>query len=136
MKRMLTPLLSVAVALVAGCGIGPHVDDYTDALVASAVASCACGGLTYSSEEECRAEFPPDGGDQACLEALFKNADGDFEGHLDCRAAAHNRAAACANAKTCTDLARLGCLTQLVDELEDCPALPAEIQRDHDECLN
>lgn len=137
MKRLLTSLVSLTVALGAGCGIGPHVDDYNDALVAAALATCTCGGLTYGSEDKCRAEYPPDSGDLACIEALFKNADADYEPHLDCRTAAGNRYVACMNSSKCTDiLGRGACVLQLADEIEDCPKFSAEVQRDHDQCLD
>lgn len=127
------PLLA---ALLAGCGNVPEAKDFNDSLVAGALASCACGGLTYGSEEQCRAEFPPDEADQACVEALFKSLDADFGPHLECRSAAQQRYAACLNGKSCTDLARVGCYTQLIDEEEDCPDFPAEVQTDLNQCLD
>lgn len=137
MKRLVMPVLSVLVAFAAGCGIGPHVDDFNEAVVAAQQATCACGGdVGYSSEEECRVERPPSAADQACVEALFKNIGGDYEAHLDCRTAAQNRFASCLSSKTCTDLARLGCAGELADDLEDCPAFPDNVQRDLNECLN
>ncbi len=135
MKRLIGLfVLSAAV----GCGIGPHVDDYLDAAAAAAAATCACDGykvLLYSSEEECLAEFPPDEAERGCVESLFKAQSADYEAHLDCRAGAANRLAACLNGKTCTDLARLECLTQYGDEEEDCADFPSELQADLDECL-
>ena len=128
-------VLSAAV----GCGIGPHVDDYVDAVAAGSVASCACEGykiLLFSSEEECRAEAPPDEAERGCVEALFKAQSADYEAHLDCRTAANQRYAACLNSKTCTDLARLECLAQLADEEEDCPDFPSDVQNDLNQCLD
>jgi hypothetical protein len=127
------PLLA---ALFAGCGNVPEAKDFNESLVASALASCGCGGLTYGSEDKCRAELPPDEGDQACVEALFKSLDADFGPHLDCRTAANQRYAACLNGKSCTDLARLGCVTQLADEEEDCPDFPTDVQNDLNQCLD
>lgn len=137
MKRLFKPLLSLLVGFALGCGIGPHVDDYNESLVAAALATCTCGGFTFGDEAKCRAEFPPNGAEQGCLEALFKNTEGDWEAHLDCRAAANNRYASCINGSSCTDLLRrLECLNQLNDELEDCPKFPSELKRDHDDCLD
>lgn len=139
MKRLHKPLLSLLVGVALGCGIGPHIDDYNESLVATALASCACGGhavLQFASEEECRAKAPPSASEQACIEALFKNVSGEFEVHLDCRTAANNRYASCLNSRTCTDLARAQCFLDWLDEIEDCPKFPAELEKDHNECLN
>jgi hypothetical protein len=136
MKRLSMPIVSVLVALAAGCGVGPHVDDFNESLVAQALAGCACGNIGYSSEEECREVAPPSAGEQACVEALFKNAEGDYEAQLDCRTAAQNRLASCLNSKSCTDLARLGCAGEAADDLNDCPDLPNDINKELFECLN
>lgn len=138
MKRLFKPLLPLLAVVAAGCGIGPHVDDYNAALVASAQATCICDGWKpqFSSEAECRAERPPSEAKQACVEALFKNIEGDYEAQLDCATAALNRAAACVNGKTCTDLARLQCPFTLAAELDDCPDLPNDVQQELNECLN
>ncbi|WP_143140334.1 hypothetical protein [Nannocystis exedens] len=130
------PIVSVLVAFAAGCGVGPHVDDFNESLVAAAVAGCACGNIGYSSEEECRAEAPPDEGEQACIEALFKNAEANYEAQLDCRTAVNNRLASCLNSKSCTDLARLGCGGEAAEDLEDCPDLPNDINQELAECRN
>ncbi|WAS92329.1 hypothetical protein [Nannocystis punicea] len=134
MKRLSMPIVSVLVALAAGCGVGPHVDDYNESLVAAAVAGCPCGHVGYSSEEECRAEAPPTAGEQACIEALFKNAEANYESQLDCRTAVNNRLASCLNSKSCTDLARLGCGLDAAEDLEDCPDLPGDIEQELLEC--
>lgn len=134
MKRLFTPVTSVLLVIAASCGIGPTVDDYNDSLVAAALAGCPCGHIGYSSEDECRAEAPPTAAEQACIEALFKNVEGDYEAHLDCRAAVNNRFASCLNAKTCTDAARLGCGLDYADEIEDCPDLPADVEQELAEC--
>jgi hypothetical protein len=138
MKRLFKPLLPLFVAVAAGCGVGPHVDDYNESLVASWHATCTCDGWKpqYSSEAECRAGRAPDAAEQACVEALFKNIDGDYEPHLDCRTAAQNRYTGCLNSKSCTDLARLGCLGDYLDEVEDCPDLPSDVDQELAECLN
>lgn len=137
MKR-LSGLFVLSAAL--GCGIGPHVNDFNDAVVAASAASCRCEGYLvlfqgYTSEEQCLAEWPPDEAEQGCVESLFKAQDVDYQDHLDCRTGALNRLASCLNGKTCTDTARLGCVTQYADEEEDCPDVPAELQQDLDECL-
>ncbi|MBZ5714566.1 hypothetical protein K7C98_35485 [Nannocystis pusilla] len=127
-------LSSVFVAVATGCGIGPEIDDFNQSAVAAAVADCPCGHIGYSSEEECRAEAPPTAAEQACVEALFKNIEGDYEPHLVCRTGANNRFANCLTSKTCSDLARLACLTDYADEVEDCPAFPADVQQELTEC--
>jgi hypothetical protein len=134
MKRLVMPVLSAFVALASGCGIGPHVDDFNESVVAAEAANCACPVGT--SVEACRAERIPTAAEQACVEALFKNIDGDYEAHLDCRTAVNNRLAACLNSRTCTDLARLGCGVDALDELEDCPKFPSDVQKELNECLN
>ncbi|MCY0993080.1 hypothetical protein OV203_38415 [Nannocystis sp. ILAH1] len=136
MKRLSMPIVSVLVALAAGCGVGPHVDDYNESLVAAALASCSCGNGGYSSEEECREEAPPDAGEQACVEALFKNAEANYEAQLDCRTAVQNRLASCLNDKTCTDLARLGCAGEALEDEADCPDLPNDINNELRQCLD
>jgi hypothetical protein len=138
MKRLLS-LVPVIAALAAGCGNVPEAKDYNDALVAVGVAECACGAHVLfgaESEAECQAEHPPSEGEQACVEALFKSLDPDFGPHLECRTAAENRYASCLSSKTCSDLARAGCLGERIDELEDCPALPDDVQKELNECLN
>jgi hypothetical protein len=136
MKRLSMPLLSVFFAVAVGCGIGPEIDDFNESAVAAALAGCDCGGLPYGSEEECREEAPPNAAEQACVEALLKNTDGDFEPHLVCRTGANNRLTNCLNSRTCTDLARLTCLTDYADEVEDCPAFPADVDQELRECAN
>jgi hypothetical protein len=138
MKRLFEPLLVLSVALAAGCGIGPHVDDYLDALVAWEQTTCGCDSWkgTHDSEAQCRAERPPTAAEQACVEALFKNTPGDYEVQLDCAAAAYNRASACLGGKTCTDIARAACPFDLVGELADCPDLPNDVLQELNECLN
>lgn len=138
MKRLLA-FVTLAAAFVPGCGNVPEAREFNKALVAARQATCACdahGLFGYSSEAECRAEFPPSEADQSCVEGLFKSLDADFGPHLECRAAAHDRYTACLNTKSCTDLARLGCLGTLNDEVEDCPDLPSEVQADLNECIN
>lgn len=132
MKRLSMPIVSVLVALVAGCGIGPHVDDYNESLVAAALAGCGCS----ANEDECREDAPPSAGEQACVEALFKNAEGDYEAQLDCRTAVQNRLASCLNSKTCTDLARLGCAGEAIEDEADCPDLPNDINNELRQCLD
>jgi hypothetical protein len=134
MKRLSMSLLSVFVAVATGCGIGPEIDDFNEAAVAAASANCECPGLLYGSEEECRADTVPTAAEQACVEALFKNIEGDYEPHLVCRTNATNRLASCLNSRTCTDLARLTCGTDYADEVEDCPAFPADVQQELNEC--
>jgi hypothetical protein len=138
MKRLLA-FVTLAAAFVPGCGNVPEAKEYNESLVAAGGATCACNGhalLLFSSEAECRAEFPPSEAEQGCVEALFKSLDPDFGPHLDCRTAANQRYASCLNAKTCTDLARGSCVTELNDELEDCPDFPDEVQADLNDCLN
>lgn len=127
------PLLAL---LAAACGNGPEVKDFNEALVASALAECGCGGLTYGSEEDCRAKHPPTEADQACVEALFKNTDIDYGPHLECRTAARNTYAACLNSKSCTDLARLGCFGDWLADDNDCPDFPSDVQVDLNQCLD
>lgn len=129
------PLALTLLAALAGCGNVPEARDFNEALVASSLASCACG-FSDEAEADCRATAPPDESDQACVEALFKSLDADFGVHLDCRTAANQRYADCLNSKTCTDLERLGCLAQYLDEEEDCPDFPSEVQNDLAQCLD
>jgi hypothetical protein len=132
MKRLSMSLLSVFVAVATGCGIGPEIDDFNESAVAAASAKCECPILT--SEEACRAETIPTEAEQACVEALLKNTEGDFEPHLTCRTAAYNRLASCLNSRTCTDVARVTCDVDYGDEVEDCPAFPADVQQELIEC--
>jgi hypothetical protein len=135
MRRLLKPLFPLFAVIAAGCGIGPHVDDYNESLVASGVAGCNCGGAGYPSEAVCREEVPPNTAEQACIEALFKNIDGDYEVHLDCRTAAQNRLAGCLNSHECSDgLGRLACANTALMELADCPDFPADVQQELNEC--
>ncbi|MFY0535295.1 hypothetical protein [Nannocystis pusilla] len=78
----------------------------------------------------------PSAGEQACVEALFKNADGDYEAQLECRTAVQNRLANCLNSKTCTDLARLGCAGEALEDEADCPDLPNDINNELRQCLD
>lgn len=138
MKRLLA-FVTLAAAFVPGCGNVPEARDYNESLVAAAQASCACdahGLLGFGSEAQCRAEFPPSEAEQGCVEALFKSLDPDFGPHLECLTAANQRYASCLNSKTCSDLARLGCLGDRNDEIEDCPDLPSDVQADVNDCLN
>ena len=133
MKRLAMPLLSVFFAVASGCGIGPEIDDFNESAVAAAAAGCECT-IPPRTEEQCRADTIPTAAEQACVEALLKNTDGDWEPHLVCRTGANNRLASCLNSRTCTDLARLACLTDYADEVEDCPAFPADVERELAEC--
>lgn len=132
MKRLSMPIVSLLVAFAAGCGVGPHVDDFNESLVAKELAECGC----TPNEEECREDAPPTAGEQACVEALFKNAEGNYEAQLDCLTAANNRLAGCLNGKACTDLARLGCGVDALDDIEDCPDLPNDIANELRQCLD
>lgn len=127
------PLLA---ALAAACGNAPEAKDFNEALVAAALAECGCGGLTYGSETDCRAQHPPDGTEQACVESLFKSLDVDYGPHLECRTAARNTYAACLNGKSCTDLARLGCFGDLLSAENECPDFPSDVQNDLNQCLD
>lgn len=138
MKRLLS-IVPVLAALATGCGNVPEAKDFNDSLSAARTASCACDAhvlLGFGSESECAAEFPPSEGERACVEALFKSLDADFGPHLECRTAANQRYASCLSSKTCSDLERLGCPGQLLDEEEDCPDFPSEVQQELNECLN
>ncbi|MCY1055300.1 hypothetical protein [Nannocystis sp. SCPEA4] len=132
MKRLSMSLMSVFVAVATGCGIGPEIDDFNESAVAAASANCECPGLV--SEEECREDTIPTAAEQACVEALLKNTEGDWEPHLTCRTAANNRLANCLSSRTCTDVARFTCGVDYADEVEDCPAFPADVQQELNEC--
>lgn len=138
MKRLLTFVI-LAAAFVPGCGNVPEAKEYNESLIAAGQASCACDAhvvLGFGSEADCRVEFPPSEGEQACVEALFKSLDADFGPHLDCRTGANQRYASCLNSRTCSDLERLGCLGELNDELNDCPDFPGDVQQELTECLD
>ena len=134
MKRFIT-FFPFTVALAIGCG-NSSIRFFNESLVDTAIALCSCSSLDYESEEECRAEFPPDKTEQACVEALFESLEQDFRPHLECRVEANNHYTECLNSKTCTDLERVGFYAQWVDEEAACPNFPSEVQKDLSECLN
>lgn len=150
MTRLPTWLSSLSACLVlvaAACG-GPEkeANEYVDAVAATRTAICACDGYTlwpvlitgetFSSEEQCRAEFPPDSSARGCVEGLFADQVTDYSAQLDCFEAAERAFSSCLGGKTCTDTARASCLEDYQDDIDACPELPGDVQTDLSDCLN
>lgn len=135
MKRLLTFVILAAFA--PACGNVPEAKDFNESVVAYKLAECACAPELqgYGSVDACRADHPPSEGEQACVKELFKSIDADFGPTLDCRTGANQVYAGCLNSRSCTDLARVGCFTDWLGDLNACPDFPNDVQKELDECL-
>ncbi|HEY0137561.1 MAG TPA: hypothetical protein VGB85_25930, partial [Nannocystis sp.] len=73
--------------------------------------------------------------ERGCVEGLFADAKVDYSAVLDCRAEAYARTATCLNSLTCTDTARGDCYKDLVEDIDACPDLPDDVEKDLNDCI-
>jgi hypothetical protein len=139
--------ICLAFTITSACNGGESavVADYIDSADGYARELCECEynsallllGLhpPYGSADECSMDLPANSAERGCVEGLFQDASVDYSAVLDCRAAAQRNAAACLNALTCTDTARLNCYQDASDEISSCPDLPDDVEAQLTDCL-
>jgi hypothetical protein len=123
-----------------------HVGDYLGAIDANAGELCECEydnpflllvppNRTYDDAAACYADRGVSSAVRGCVEGLFADETTDYSPALDCRADVASATATCLNGRTCTDTARNECYDQYIDDIEDCPDLPASVESKLDDCL-
>jgi len=143
--RLRLALLCSLLAPLSCGGEKASVGDYIDGADSYARSVCECeynslallfaGKTPYGSTEECLADLPANSAERGCVEGLFGDNAVDYSAVLDCRADVFSRGSSCLNALTCTDTARTGCYSDLNDDLDACPDLPDDVEKQLNDCL-